>query len=422
MATYLSVAPDSAGAGERGHVLAARGHVRELPEVAIETRYSLEAGSGAVSIATRFVNGGPDTVAVTAGDMILWGEAEPFAPGPGFEFAETGASVPFLTGAARGTAYAWWSPQGPLHVSGGPTWSHAMVTTTLLPPGGSLRVERRLTVRHGSAADAATSVWSELGTAVGYVTVDAHRGGETVADVRVEAQDPSGHAWSWGETTLRGRVVLAVPAGRYTLLASHPRYGIVPVEPFSVGADDNKKVSLRILDPATVDLSAVDEGGVPSPARWQFLGVAGTSDPWFGPRYSAVGAAEYLFTPTGEATDSIPSGRYRVRATRGPAFEAWEREVSLAPGSRTSLRAELTSIGIPDSWIAADPGALDRSNPECPVSVADRARELVCDGIVWSAGERFAADTTGGVNSPWPTRDGPARAPTSVPRVRERPK
>ena len=394
-AIYDTVVPDLAGGlgGPRG--LTARGRLPGLPGVAVETRYSLEAGSSALSIVTRFLNGGPDTVSLRAADLILWGEAEPFAPGPGFEFDGVGESVPFLTGAARGTAYAWWCPHGPLDASGGPTWSRAVVEAASLPPGGSLRVERRLTVRHGGAADAARAVWNETGVEVGFVTVDAHRGGEAVAGVRLEVHDPNGREWSWGETNSRGRAVLAVPAGRCALLASHPRYGIAPNAPFSLEADDDRKVSLRMLDPATVDLHAVDDRGTPSPARWQFLGLAGTRDPWFGPRYSAAGAAEYLFTPTGAATASVPPGRYRVRVTRGPAFEAWEREVSLAPGSHSALRAELMSIGIPESWVAADLGVLDRSDPECPVSYADRASALMCDGVEWSTGERYAADTTG---------------------------
>jgi hypothetical protein len=83
-----------------------------------------------------------------------------------------------------------------------------------------------------------------------------------------------------------------------------------------------------------------------------------------------------------------------VRVTRGPGFEAWEDEIVLAPGSRSELRAELASIGIPDAWIAADLGALDRSHPASPVSSADRARELVCDGIEWYASDQFGRDST----------------------------
>jgi hypothetical protein len=383
-ASYLSVAADSIGAGETGRVLVARGRVREHPDVAIETRYSLEPGSSALSVVTRFVNRGRDTVSLRAADMILWGEAEPFAPGPGFELAEAGESVPFLTGAARGTAYAWWNPQGPLVVSGGLTWSHASAGTASLAPGDSLRIERRLFVRHGSSAEAAAAVWKEMGAAVGYVTIEAHRVGEAIGDVRVVVRGPDGRAWSWGETSSIGRLVLPAPPGRCTILVSHPRYGIAPVSPLSVGAGDTKKVSLHVLDPATVELSAVDERGAASPARWQFSGRAGTSDPWFGPRYSASGAAEYLFTPTGAAVESVPPGRYRVRATRGPGYEAWEQEIDLAPGSRHSMRAELMSIGIPDSWVAADLGVLDRSAPAAPLSAVDRAGALICDGIVWS--------------------------------------
>ena len=166
----------------------------------------------------------------------------------------------------------------------------------------------------------------------------------------------------------------------------------------------------------------MDEGGATSPARWQFLGIAGTSDPWFGPRYSAAGAAEYLFTPTGEATDSIPPGRYRVRATRGPAFEAWEREIDLAPGSRSSLRAELTSIGIPDSWIAADLVFSTGRIPSvrCPRPIArgswsatgcaGRADERFGDFAAESARELTLADPGRSDDAPTSARPDPGAA------------
>ena len=219
--------------------------------------------------------------------------------------------------------------------------------------------------------------------------MEADHGGEHVANVRVEIRTPEGRALAWGETSSRGPLVLSVPSGRCTLLVSHPRYGIAPVPEFSIETHGKRKIALRLIEPATVELSALDERGARSPARWRFLGVNGTRDPWFGPRYSASGAAEFHFTPGGADTLPVPPGQYRVRVTRGPGFEAWERDVTLAPGSRTALRAELASIGIPDAWIVADLGALDRSHPACPVSSADRALTLTCDGIARSADERF---------------------------------
>ena len=359
-------------------VLVARGRASDVGRgnLTIETRYRLRPASNVLSISMRFENRGPDTLAYRPSEVVLWGEAEPFAPGPGFRIPERGEPIPFLTAVARGTAYAWWDPAGDLTARAGATWTHLLGDSVTLAPGATLYLERRLTVRRGTAADAAFSVWSDRSAPLAFVTVEAKHGHEPVAGARVEIRSPDGRAWSWGETSAQGRVQLCAPPGSCVLVASHPSHGIAPVRPVSVGARDRVTVALRLLDAADLDLRAVDtEGGV-SPARWELVGIAGTADPWFGPRQSGGGAGNTQFTETGAASVRVPPGRYRVRATRGPAYERWEQEVTLEPGSRTALRAELAAIGVPSEWLLVETAVLDRGAPECAVAPADRIRQL----------------------------------------------
>ena len=69
-------------------------------------------------------------------------------------------------------------PAGAIDVSGGPTWSHALSTTTSLPPGARFASNAASPCGMAAPRMRPSRCGARWGTAVGLVTVDAHRDGE----------------------------------------------------------------------------------------------------------------------------------------------------------------------------------------------------------------------------------------------------
>jgi hypothetical protein len=81
----------------------------------------------------------------------------------------------------------------------------------------------------------------------------------------------------------------------------------------------------------------------------------------------------------------VPPGRYRVTATRGPAYQAYTNEVSLKPGEKEDLTAVLSRLDIPAAWVSADLHVHAVPSFDSAVTLGARAGSLVCEGIEWFA-------------------------------------
>jgi hypothetical protein len=182
-------------------------------------------------------------------------------------------------------------------------------------------------------------------------------------------------------------VELPIPPGTYSVEAVHPERGTRTME-FTWGSRTalgvTTGVRIELPEPGRVGLRARDENGRDSPARWTFVGIGETEDPVLGPGYRIEGAGNYVFTAEGRGEVLLPSGDYRIIVTRGPAYEAWETEVSLDSGKSTSLSAELERL-VPEAWVAADFHVHSLPSYDATVSLEDRARSLVCEGVSWFA-------------------------------------
>lgn len=384
-AVYTSLEQDESDTV--GVTLLARGHDSEDHHLELETRYVLRPGWDYVEIRTVFRNTGPDSLLDYAlGDGIEWGRARSYAPGPGRNLPGTNGTIPYLCGAAEGTAYAWWSPEGDFTGPHSPAWSDPVGKTVDILPDSEAEYVRRLTVVSGSVADAVRRVALARGEATvsGMVTVRGENGG-ALAGASVEAFDSEGMSRIWGETGADGRVVLALAEGTYDLTIGHPRRGSVVREGVSFSPDHAPEIELSLKDPARLVLRSVDGSGDPCPARWTFEGTGETPSPDLGPLYAADGAGPYVLSATGETRTRVPAGSYRVTASRGPIYEIWQKDVDLSPGKEVTLEAELTRVPVPVGWVSGDFHVHCLKSPDSGVSLPDRARSLVCEGVDWFA-------------------------------------
>jgi hypothetical protein len=119
----------------------------------------------------------------------------------------------------------------------------------------------------------------------------------------------------------------------------------------------------------------------PITARLLVHGIDGTVDPSFGPDYRASGAGPIIDALRGEVTTPLPSGRYRVAATKGIEWSIDAQVVDVAPG-------RVTDVELAPRHVVPTPGALGcdlhvhaRPSFDSPVTPEDRVLSLVAAGI-----------------------------------------
>ncbi len=119
----------------------------------------------------------------------------------------------------------------------------------------------------------------------------------------------------------------------------------------------------------------------PLTARLFVHGIDGTVDPSFGPDYRASGAGPVIDALRGEVTTPLPSGRYRVAATKGIEWSVDAAVVDIAPG-------HLAEVALAPRHVVPTPGVLGcdlhvhaRPSFDTPVTPEDRVLSLVAAGI-----------------------------------------
>src|SRR5207248_1372353 len=88
------------------------------------------------------------------------------------------------------------------------------------------------------------------------------------------------------------------------------------------------ELHVRVLDADT---------GQPLTARLVVHGIDGTRDPSFGPDYRASGAGPVIDALRGDVATPLPSGRYRVAATRGIEWSVDAKVIDVVGGRGLSI-------------------------------------------------------------------------------------
>jgi hypothetical protein len=116
-------------------------------------------------------------------------------------------------------------------------------------------------------------------------------------------------------------------------------------------------------------------------ARLLVHGIDGTVDPSFGPDYRASGAGPIIDALRGEVTTPLPSGRYRVAATKGIEWSIDAKVVEIGAGRVTEARLAPRHVVPTPGVIGCDLHVHARPSFDTPVTPEDRVLSLVAAGI-----------------------------------------
>jgi hypothetical protein len=367
---------------ERGTgVIVARGHDSDDPRILVETRYSLAPGSDAVAIDTTLSNGGDKPLEHFAiGDAVEWGRAERFIPGRGLDAAGHFATdAGWVEGIADSAAYAYVIAEGALDARHG--WASSEFNTNIvdLPPGASVRVTRWFVVgsptdarRYETIAALRKQRWARLSGRILEESTAA-----TLPDARVFFDDRDGPL-AVMRSTVHGYEVF-VPPGDYHVRAegvgrSGPQRLDVTVEPTASATHDVMLSRRGIL------AFRVRENGTTIPAKLTVFGIAPTLDPRFGPPFASPGG-NVLVSAGGEGELPLPPGRYRIIASRGPAYTIDDERVEIPAGSRAQLDFGLQRAVDGFGWRCLDPHQHAFPSSDSAVSLGDRAATNLAEGF-----------------------------------------
>ncbi|HEX4462292.1 MAG TPA: CehA/McbA family metallohydrolase [Polyangia bacterium] len=351
------------------------------PHLAIDTRYALAPGSDAVTITTRVTNGGTTPLSNFAlGDAVEWGRAERFVPGRGFDadgrFEVDDGWVEAIGDAA---AYAYVVGEGALDGRHGWAWSDFNDVRADLPAGASLDMTRWFVVsaptdasRYEMIASLRKERWSRLTGRIFKPT-----SGSPLAGVRVIFDDRDGPV-AVTRSTENGYEVL-LPPGDYHVRAEAP----------GRSGPDKLDVTVGEISGAYHDVLMSRRGALgyrvtehdkPVPAKLTVFGVAPTVDPRLGPAYGSPGG-NVVVSASGEGELPLPPGRYRVVASRGPAYTIDEQQVDVPAGDVSHVDFAIERAVDAFGWRCIDPHQHGFPSSDSAVVPADRLAGDLAEGL-----------------------------------------
>jgi hypothetical protein len=353
----------------------ARGRELYEAKLVVTTRYTLRAGDRALLIETQLDNGGDAPIELpSVGDVVQWGGAEKVAPGkpPGFKGPSSG---PYVGGVGRFVSYALTATDGVIDAISGSSWTDtAQRKNVAIAPGARAAYARVFIV--GERPDTSSLV-GELAMAAG----------SPVGDIEVHLADPKTLPTGWivslvaegsdEKITLAPPFAARVPVGRYAV------QGLVRREttPVEVRADAVARVVAAIDPPASVAVRCVGVEGGATPCKVTFEGTAPTPSPSFGLAHAAGPARHQVTTADGLAEVSLPGGKYRVTASRGPEYAVASADLDLAPGAHADRTLALARILDTSGYLACDFHQHTMLGADAPVSAVDRVIANVAEGV-----------------------------------------
>lgn len=179
------------------------------------------------------------------------------------------------------------------------------------------------------------------------------------------------------------------PDGRFEVEAPHEILGFyataaeMPASPIVTRwPDDPAPVDLAVLPGGELRVRVLDrDTRQPLTARIVVHGVPPTADPNFGPDYRASGAGPLIDALHGAAVVTLPTGRYRILATKGLEYDADERTLDVPPGSSQALDLALRHVVDSTGLVSCDFHVHARPSFDTPVLPEDRVLSLVAAGV-----------------------------------------
>jgi hypothetical protein len=248
-------------------------------------------------------------------------------------------------------------------------------SSTTDPEGGKLA---SLRVVLGATSAAA---WRSMSELQGLPTAPVHgrvtgttdralvfgRDSQGIPQVRAHTGDGGAFALDVPPTVVQWYA--AIDPGRSSGLAS-----FVPGTP--------RDLVLDVSPGGDLHVTIVDaDGRRPIAARLLVRGLDGAVDPSFGPDYRASGAGPIIDALRGDVMTPLPSGRYRVAATKGIEWSVDAKNVDIAPGRVTEVELAPRHVVPTPGVLGCDLHVHARPSFDTPVSPEDRVTSLVAAGI-----------------------------------------
>ncbi len=277
------------------------------------------------------------------------------------------------------------SPSGPIEIDAtaqealAPVQPMHLVASTTAPPGTpaeSVPADLRVVLGASSAA-----VWKTLAELAG-VPTSTVRGRVTGGggSALVLGRDETGTPQVRARTSPAGTFALDVPATVvqwYAAIDAGRASGLVSLVPGTP-----RELVLDVSPGGDVHVVAVDaDTGKPLTVRLLFHGVDGTVDPSFGPDYRASGAGPVIDALRGDVTTPLPSGRYRVAATKGLEWSIDAKIVDVTAGRVTEVQLAPRHVVPTPGVLSCDLHVHARPSFDSPVAPEDRVLSLVAAGV-----------------------------------------
>jgi hypothetical protein len=312
-----------------------------------------------------------------------------FVPGVGPVADRATLSAPSLVVEGDVRPFAVTSPTGPLSIEAvaeeGPMASqpvHVAVTTAsdAVPPDPGAPPAQAASLQM-VLADSSATVWRTLAELGGVPTAPVHGrvvgaggrplviGRDAQGAPRVRLRADEGGAFSVDAPLAVVEWYAAMDAGRASSL-----YSFVP--------GTRRDLVLDVSPGGDLHVSITDaDTHAPLTARLFVHGIDGTVDPSFGPDYRASGAGPIIDALRGDVTTPLPSGRYRVEATKGIEWSVDAAVVDIEPGHVAETALAPRHVVPTPGVLGCDMHVHARPSFDTPVTPEDRVLSLVAAGI-----------------------------------------
>ncbi|WP_437925497.1 hypothetical protein WMF37_41600 [Sorangium sp. So ce291] len=357
------------GVGEDGVAwIEVRGRELAGGALSVTTRYTLGPRDRAIVITTSLQNDGDRPVeALDLGDVVHWGAAEHVAPGdaPGLRSER---EAPYLAGIGTGVAYALAPADGAtIRARSGAGFSDVtFARQAALPPGGRAAYRRVLAIApRGDSLAAATELFFLTGGAPGGIAlelVDARgaplppiAGKATLTPLAEGGAAPAAGALDlWLRTGKGEPLAVEAPPGLYLVGFEGGGRRALGSARIRIRAGEVAPARLALSGAGQLDIQLQERGASPpaeeedlfiplTPAKVSLFDVA-----------TGKAVSPPRLTLTGELQLSLPPGRFRVVASRGPEYALAEATVDVTDGTRSRLDLTLERVVDTSGYIACD--------------------------------------------------------------------
>jgi hypothetical protein len=268
------------------------------------------------------------------------------------------------------------------------------LTIDALPESATLPVEPiHLSVTSAAARDghpsdlefvlgsSSAAIWRALAEIVGVPTASLHgRVTGTAGPSLIFGRDAADHPLIRAHVGDTGTFALDVPTSVVKWYAAMDPGRASSLTWFAPGT--SRDLVLDVSPGGELRVKIVDaDTNRPLTARLLVHGIDGTVDPSFGPDYRASGAGPIVDALRGEVTTPLPSGRYRVSATKGIEWSIDANDIDMTPGTVTEVVLRPRHVVPTPGVLGCDLHVHARPSFDTPVTPEDRVLSLVAAGV-----------------------------------------